>query len=962
MVNLGVVVTVPEIGEKEILVMSRTRLCLFVLLAFALMTPAPFAQGKITSPKEQFGHNIGDDYQLVNYAQLVEYWNKLARESDRLKLVEIGKTAEGRAMLMAIITSPENHKKLARYKEIAGRLARAEGLTDEQASAMAHEGRAVVWIDGGLHATEVLGAQQLLEMAYQMASMNDPETVRLLNDDILLMACVNPDGMDLVSNWYMREAEPTRRSTAGLPRLYQKYIGHDNNRDFYMSNQPETEAINRVFYLDWYPQIVYNHHQTGPAGTVLFAPPFRDPFNYYFDPLVPMGLDLVSAAMHNRFVAEGKPGATMRSGAPYSTWWNGGLRTTVYFHNMIGLLTEAIGNPTPIEIPFVPQNQLPRGDLPAPIAPQKWHFRQSIEYEITANRAVLDVASKYREEFLFNIYRMGKNAIERGSRDNWTIHPKALAPVSEAAAKEREAAGSGRGRGGTGSEDRPFGSGPAAVPLKLFEMLRQPADRDPRGYIIPSDQPDFLTATKFVNALIKTGIVVHRATQPFEVSGKMYPAGSYIVKSAQAFRPHVLDMFEPQDHPDDVPFPGGPPRPPYDSAGWTLAFQMGVQFDRILDGFDGPFEKIAGFAKAPSGNVSDARGAAGFLLSHQVNDAFIAVNRLLAANEEIYWLKTAISANGRQYPIGTMFVPAGGSTAGRLQKLAAELGLNFEAVALAPKGEALKLRPVRIGLWDRYGGSMPSGWVRWLLEKFEFPFEVVYPQTLDAGNLNAKYDVLIFVTGAIPSGEAGGTGMRGEGFFGREPDAASIPAEFRGWLGNMTAAKTVPQLKKFVEEGGTLLAIGSSTSMAYHAGLPVANHLVERLPSGQDRPLPRERFYIPGSLVQVRVDPTDPLAYGMGSVADVFFDNSPVLRLRPDALLKGVRPIAWFDGKKPLRSGWALGEGYLDQGVAVVDAVVGRGRLLLYAPEITFRGQPHGTFKFLFNGIYYGKAEAVSIP
>ena len=127
---------------------------------------------------------------------------------------------------------------------------------------------------------------------------------------------------------------------------------------------------------------------------MLFAPPFRDPFNYVFDPLIPAGIDLVGAAMHARFALEGKPGATMRRGATYSTWWNGGLRTTAYFHNQIGLLTETIGSPTPIEIPFVPDRQVPSADLPYPIAPQRWRFRQSIDYSVTANRAVLDVASQ----------------------------------------------------------------------------------------------------------------------------------------------------------------------------------------------------------------------------------------------------------------------------------------------------------------------------------------------------------------------------------------------------------------------------------------------------------------------------------------------------------------------------------------------------------------------------------------
>src|SRR3989441_1543274 len=304
-------------------------------LVVLLLAVAAAGQSRITSPKAQFGFNLGDDYQLANYAQLTEYWKKLAQQSDRMKLVEIGKTAEGRPMLMAIITSPENHKKLDRYKEISRRLALAEGLTDEQAHALAAEGRAVVWIDGGLHATEVLGAHQLMELVYKMVSGDDPETRRFLNDVILLAVQANPDGMELVSSWYMREPDSLKRSTAGIPRLYQKYIGHDNNRDFYMVNQPETENMARVMFREWFPQIVYNHHQTGPAGAVLFAPPFRDPFNYYFDPLVPIGIDMVAAAMHDRFLVEGKPGATMRSGSPYSTWWNGGVRTPAHFpHNI----------------------------------------------------------------------------------------------------------------------------------------------------------------------------------------------------------------------------------------------------------------------------------------------------------------------------------------------------------------------------------------------------------------------------------------------------------------------------------------------------------------------------------------------------------------------------------------------------------------------------------------------------
>jgi len=941
----------------------RTRPVPFLLLLLLLLfAVAANGQARITSPKTQFGFNLGDDYRLTNYVQLTEYWKKLAQESDRMKLVEIGTTAEGRPILMAIITSPENHKKLNRYKEISRRLALAEGLSDAQARALAAEGKAVVWIDGGLHANEVLGAQQLMELVYQMVSMNDPETLRFLKDDILLAVCVNPDGLDLVSNWYMREPEPTKRSTAGIPRLYQKYIGHDNNRDFYMTTQPETEAINRIFYHEWFPQIVYNHHQTGPAGTVLFAPPFRDPFNYYHDPLVPLGLDLVGAAMHNRFAAEGKPGATTRSGAPYSTWWNGGLRTTVGFHNMIGLLTETIGNPTPMEIPFLPNKLLPKGDQAFPIAPQKWHFRQSVDYSITANRAVLDIASKHREDFLFNIYLMGKNSIARGSRDNWTIRPKALAEVQAAIAKDAAAQTEATRRGtDAGATDTGDGAGPGrrGVPIKYYEVLRNPVNRDPRAFVISSDQPDFLTATKFVNALIKNGITIQRATASFQAGGKTYPAGSYVVKTDQAFRPHVLDMFEPQDHPDDVPYPGGPPTPPYDSAGWTLAYQMGVVFDRHLEGVEGPFEKINGLATFPSGRIGpapDGSSGVGFLLSHQVNDSFIAINRLLGSAEEVYWLKRPFSLNGKSYGPGTIYIPNKPSTLAKLQKMATELGLHFESVAARPAGDALKLKPLRIGLWDRYGGSMPSGWTRFLLEKFEFPFTVVYPGKLDAGDLASKFDVLIFVTGGIPSRDPRG---QVENPMDPTPVAERIPAEYREHLGNVTVAKTVPQLKRFLEAGGTIISVGTSTSLATHAGVPIVSALTEKLPDGSERALPREKLFIPGSILQARVDNTNPLAYGVGERVDFFFDNSPVFRLKPEAALAGVKPVAWFENDKPLRSGWAWGQKYLQDGVAVIDAPVGKGRLLLLGPEITFRAQPHGTFKFLFNGIYYHSAEPV---
>jgi hypothetical protein len=917
------------------------------LLVTSFAISLSFAQSPhITTPKEQYGFDLGDDYQLTNYTQLSDYWKKLAAESDRMKLVDIGKTAEGRTEWMAIVTSPENLTHLDRYKEISRKLALAENVSEDDARALAREGKAVVWIDGGLHASEVECAQALTEMLFQMVSRSDPETMRFLNDTIILFVHANPDGQELVANWYMRNPDPAKRSLDYIPRLWQKYIGHDNNRDFFMCNMPESTNMNRVLYLEWFPQIVYNHHQTGPAGAVIFMPPFRDPFNYHFDPLVMMELDQVGAAMHSRMEAEAKPGAGMRSAATYSTWYNGGLRTTTYFHNMVGLLTEIIGNPTPVDISLVPSMQLPRGDLPFPIAPQKWHLRQSIEYSLTANRAVLDFASRYRERLLYNSWRMGRNSIERGSRDSWTVTPKRIQALETAAAASKE-------KNEAAAEHAP------AAPANLYDtVLHDPATRDPRGYIIPADQPDFPTAIQFLNTLFKNGVRIERATAQFQVNGKTYPAGSYVVKTAQAFRPHILDMFEPQDHPNDLRYPGGPPIPPYDVTGYTLAFQMGVQFDRILDAFDGPFEPVSGLLSPPPGAIIGPARPAGYVVTHHLNSSFILVNRLLKEGCDVYWLKSAPPAIGAgNIGTGAIWIPSSPGVRPILDRAAHDLGLTAYALARRPSGGALKLKPVRIALYDQYGGLMPSGWTRWLFEQFEFPFKLVYPQDLDRGDLSRNYDVLVLTDGAIPApGSTTGANRP------RQPKPEEIPAEYRAWLGRINTEKTIPQIRRFIEAGGSVVAIGSSTSLAAHLGLPVTSALTERAADGSERPLPSEKFYIPGSLLTAAVDNTNPLAYGMPDSVDVFFDRSPAFRLKPDAGLKGTAPVAWFPSATPLHSGWAWGQQYLEGGVAIAESSLGSGKVFLLAPEVAFRGQPHATFKFLFNALDYGAAKQATLP
>jgi hypothetical protein len=894
--------------------MRKLLFCFLVLVLSVIQLNAQ----SIPTPKEHFGFNIGDNYHLATFTQTEAYFKKVAAASNKVKLQVIGKTEEGRNQYMMIVSDPSNIRQLAKYKSMSQKLARAENLSDAEAKQLAKDGKSVVWIDGGLHATEVTGIHQLIQTLYTVLTRDDEETKNILKSTIILFVHANPDGQELVSNWYMRNADTLKRSTSDIPRLYEKYIGHDNNRDFFMLNMSESKNMSRQLYIEWMPQILYNHHQTGPPGTVVAGPPYRDPFNYVYDPLLVTGIDAVGAAMSSRLNAEGKPGYTMKSGSVYSTWWNGGLRTAAYYHNIIGLLTEIIGNPTPSTIPLVPQRLIPNSATPYPIEPQKWYFKNSIDYSVSLNYAVLNYASRYKDELLYNIYTMGKHSIEAGSKDSWTKSPKKVELLADAFKADKKESRSD------------------TLPVEYFNKVYKNKElRDPRGYIVTANQTT--TATAFINILINSGIQVQKAKSDFSVAGKAYPAGSYIVKTNQAFRPHVLDMFEPQDHPNDFQYPGGPPVRPYDAAGWTPAFTMGIQFDRILEDFNGPFETIAyGDVQQPKGNTNvDTKQIAGYTFSIKDNAAYVVVNDLLKEgievlkNKENYFVASSVKAES---------IIKAATTAN---------GVSFIAVSVKPNDITNKVEPLRIALWDKYGGSISSGWVRWIFEQYHFPFNLTYPKEIDAANLNSKYDVIVFVEGAIPSLVATPSPWEE-----KEPKEDEIPAEFQTHLGKITAQKSIPALQKFLNNGGRIITIGSSANLAYHLNLPVKNALVEMV-AGKEKALPGEKFYIPGSVMQVDVDNNYAPNWGMNNKADVYFSASPVFKLAPEAIAqKEVTPLAWYASATTLRSGWAFGQAYLQDGVAAFEANVGKGKLYVYGPEITFRGQTHGTYKMLFNQLY----------
>jgi hypothetical protein len=919
-----------------------TKLFLGLMLFFSSSFPS--ISQTLPSPKQHFGFSIGDNYKLATYTQTEEYFKKIASASNRVLLVNMGMTEEGRSQYMMIISSPENIKNLNRYKEISQKLARAAELTEEQARTLSLEGKAVVWIDGGLHATETVGSHQLIETTWQLVSRNDPETLRILDEVIILLVQANPDGQELVSDWYMSNPDTLKRSYSQLPRLYQKYAGHDNNRDFYMMNMKETQNISKQLFIEWMPQIIYNHHQAGPAGSVVAGPPYRDPFNYLFNPLVITGIDAVGAAMINRLNVEGKPGYTERGGSVFSTWYNGGLRTTTYFHNMIGLLTEIIGNPTPSSIPLVPNRLLPNGNTPYPVMPQKWNFRKSIDYSLSLNYAVLDYAARNREHLLYNIYSMGKSSIETGSRDNWTISPRRIAAINEAYNADQKNKKINDSLKNSSREIR------GSLPLKYYNLvLKDSTQRDPRGYIITADQPDFPTALKLINAMIRSGIRFSRATTGFNVEGNYYPPGSYIVKTDQAFRPHILDMFEPQDHPNDFLYPGGPPVAPYDMAGWTPAYTMGIRFKRILNAFEGPFQSIPyGEIQSPAGNFNVSANTAGYILDSRCDNSFVAVNDLINSGLDVYRLKKQ-SGSVQVGAEGSFFITASQKAKVILQKASADLGLNVIDVIKRPANLSGKLALLRIALWDMYGGSISSGWLRWIMEQHHFNFKTIYSKEIDAGNLNEKYDMIIFVSGAIPSLSSSERPSSRD-----TTKIKDIPAEYRSLWGKISADTSIAELKKFMETGGSVVTIGRSTNLAYHLKLAVTDALVE-VKNGKQVQLPSEKFYIPGSVLRVKVDTSLSSAWGMESKTDVIFDSSPVFRITPVGVSQmKIKPIAWFDSSQTLRSGWAWGQEYLQDGVAAFEASVGKGKLFAFGPEITFRAQTYSTFKLIFNQLYSG--------
>ncbi len=886
--------------------MRTPALSRFVLpLPLVLWCASAFAQ--LPSPLQFLGHEVGADYKLCNHTNLLRYFEAVDAASDRVKLVDIGTTSYGRRLTMAVITSPENHARLDELRTISTTLCGAR-VEEAEAMDLVEQGRAVVWIDAGLHSNESIAGQNVIELVWQMASRNDAEVRRIL-DEVVLLACpVNPDGMELVANAY------AATGSIDIPILYQRFIGHDNNRDFYACNMEETRAVSRVFFTDWCPQIVYNHHQSAPQGTILFTPPFRDPFNYSADPAVMRGIDWIAASMNRRFASERKPGVISRSGAPYSGWWNGGLRSTCYFHNIIGILTEAFGHPDPTRIVQSVDRRLSSGDYPDPVATQVWHARQTVEYLQTANFAILDHAARYRRELLRDIWRMGRNSIERGSRDHWTPTP-ALVALSKQKTEAKE-------------------DGDA--------VFFDPMLRDPRAWVLPLDQRDGAAVYRMAQALQRSGVDVHVADAPVVVEGRTAPKGSLVVFAAQAFRPHVRDLFEPQHHPDD--FRDGKPVPPYDSAGWTLSMQMGVEVLRARDAPLGKFTLLPSLARRADAAVMDA--AVGWRLDPADTHVALVCNRLLRRGVVVERMLD-----------GSWFVASAQQDAkASLAAGVADTGVRAEPLASVTEEAKPVQRAPRIGLFDVWGGNMPTGWNEWLLREFEFPYQTVFGDRIARGDLRADFDALIFHVG-LPGGRDLSNAKPPTLPENLEKLQKALPT-YEDWstlqsrATKLTGDMTWPALREFVERGGSLLVFGSECEKVvrqFRLPITVGTWIDDADAEGGRRRARNEEFYVPGSLLHVEVDASHPFATGSAERLVAMFTRSSVV-LQPNG--EGVEVVARYRDSDALASGWAVGLQHLAGRAAIARVKVNDGCIVLFGADATYRGQPLTTIRLVWNALF----------
>ena len=874
-------------------------------LLFAAAAPLSARAQAIPTPESVLGHTVGEDFYLATFEESLAYFEALASASDRVELVEVGRTSFGRSAYIALISSAENLRNVERYREISQRLAHPEGLSDAEARALAREGKAIVHIDGGLHASEVAHAQHTIQLAYDLAvESDDPEVLAILDEVILMLwPSINPDGQTLVADWY-RSNLGTPFEVSAMPQLYQKYVGHDNNRDGYMINMIESRMVTRVD-RHWEPVILYNHHQTAPFPARIWIPPFAEPISPYVHPLMWRSVNLIGMAMAQALEERGQKGA-VHMGTGFDNWYPGFMDHVNNFHNVASLLTETglyryatthfytVG-----DFPDRSRDLRPQSLYSSPWEGGWWRLRAAVDYMVTASLSVLDVAAKYKEDLLYNRYQAGRDVIEK------------------------------------------YREGP------------------PYGYFIAQDQRDPVAAVELLRRLAYNGIEVHQLERAVTFDGIRHEPGTWVIAMDQPFANFVRQLFAVQEYPDLREFPEGPPDQPYDVAGWTLPYQMGVrvieaasplgtdiraamspvrgdvvswQSTEDASPFDSPpgpgfdTHPVAAGILPPAGRV--VGGGSALILDPAQNNSFKALNRAWREGGRVRVIPGTPGSDGAG-ATSTLYQVTGLSSAAQ-ESIASDFALQ----ARRGGADGTEIDRPRIALYRPWNPSMDEGWTRWLFEIYGFDFVNVRNADIRAGSLADRFDVIVLADM--------GSDQIIEGF-----QPGSVPSRYAGGIG----AEGVRELAAFVQAGSTLVTLnGSSLFAVEQLHLPVEN-VVEDIESSE--------FFLSGSIVQLEINQSHPVMAGMEGLAKVVVGRSPVFTVTDD--FEGSALAKYPPAGSPLLSGYLLGEEYLQGYAAALDVHHGEGHVILLGMKAQWRGQPFGNLAILFNAALYSAEVAALV-
>lgn len=723
---------------------------------------------ELPTPESVLGFKPGDDYRLATYEEAMEYFKRLDAASDRLRLLEVGRTSEGRPWYLAVISSAANLSNLERYRERA--LSIAAGKIGEQEAAQIASGTPVfVDISGGLHASEVAGAQHTIQLAYDLLARADqPEGRRLIDSVVLfLWPSLNPDGQDIVVNWY-RENVGGPYETAPLYELYQKYIGHDNNRDAYMLNAIESRVITRTWRY-WEPQIVYVHHQSSPFPTRIWLPPFAEPIAPRSPARIVREVNAIGMHIAQELETRGMPGAT-HAGTGFDAWYPGYIDYLPVLQHVAAFWTETAlyryATPyfyTLTDFPVGYRDFRPQHLYVSPWRGGWWRLRDAVNYMIAASEAVLDYAVKNRFTVLWNRYRSARETIER------------------------------------------YRSEP------------------PYAYLVPREQRDPMAAVELLRRIAFLGVEIYELGRPAAHDGETYPAGTWVIPMDQAFAELVRQLFEVQVYPDIREYPGGPPEQPYDAAGWTLPYQMDVRVVEARVPLEGEFRGALRQIRVAPKAAADDPGAS--FLSHPVaagisgppggvtgSGPALSLDPRATYSFKFIGRALAMGAAARFDPAqGGRFLVEGIDGAAA-ERWARELEVRV-ARTQSRGGVAVA---TRVALYKPWRTSMDEGWTRWLFDQYEFPYTTISNADFQAGNLEQRFDVIVLPSESVDlllNGYAKGT----------------VPPRYEGGIG----IAGVRALDAFVRSGGTLVCLSQSSEFAIEQlGLPVRN-VVRDLPRSE---------------------------------------------------------------------------------------------------------------------------------